>query len=73
MQLSNIKVEQITSSYAVVEDYGEILTRAEMVDLFEKHFSNIEYKNGCMYGWYNSKPYCIYFKNISSTFTRSSY
>ena len=45
MQLSNIKVEQITSSYAVVEDYGEILTRAEMVDLFEKHFSNIEYKN----------------------------
>lgn len=65
MQLSNIKVEQITSSYAVVEDYGEILTRAEMVDLFEKHFSNIEYKNGCMYGWYNSKPYCIYFKNIS--------
>lgn len=65
MQLSNIKVEQITSSYAVVEDYGEILTRAEMVDLFEKHFSNIECKNGCMYGWYNDKPYCIYFKNIS--------
>lgn len=65
MQLSHIKVEQITSSYAVVEDYGEILTRTEMVDLFEKHFSNIEYKNGCMYGQFCNKPYCIYFKNIS--------
>lgn len=65
MQLSHIKGEQITSSYEVVDDYGEILTRAEMVDLFEKHFSNIEYKNGCMYGQFHNKPYCIYFKNIS--------
>ena len=65
MQLSNIKVEQITSTYSVVEDFGEILTRQEMADLFERYFSGVEHRDGCIYGNYDGKQYCIYFKNIS--------
>ena len=65
MKLSNIKVDQIAENYEVVEDNGEILTRDEMVSLFNQYFKGLEYRDGCMYGWYNGKPYCIYFKNIS--------
>ena len=31
MYYSNIKVEQINEKFEVVEDYGEILTREEMI------------------------------------------
>lgn len=65
MRLSNIKVEQINDHYEVVEDYGEILTKQEMVDILLKNFSGTIYENGCIYGEESNKKYCIYFKNIS--------
>ena len=65
MRLSNIKVEQINNRYEVVEDYGEILSKKEMVDILLKNFDGSEYKNGCIYGEKSGKKYCIYFKNVS--------
>ncbi len=65
MRLSNIKVEQINEQYEVVEDYGEILTKDEMVQILKKHFRGSEYRDGCIYGDFFGKKYCVYFKNIS--------
>ena len=65
MTYSNIKVEQINEEYQVVEDYGEILSKSEMVELLLKNFKGAEYKNGCIYGEKSGKKYCIYFKNVS--------
>lgn len=62
---SNIKVEQITADYQVVEDYGEILSKAEMSRILLSNFPETSYKNGCIYGTRAKKKYCIYFKNIS--------
>lgn len=62
---SNIKVEQITADYQVVEDYGEILSKAEMSSILLSNFPETSYKNGCIYGTRAKKKYCIYFKNIS--------
>lgn len=65
MLYSNIKVEQITDKYEVVEDYGEILTKNEMKDILLENFTNTEYKNGCLYGEKSGHKYCVYFKNVS--------
>ncbi len=65
MNYSNIKVEQINENYEVVEDYGEILSKNEMVEILLKNFKTTEYKDGCLYGEKSGKKYCIYFKNIS--------
>ena len=65
MTYSNIKVEQIDERHQVIEDYGEILSRSEMVALLLKNFKNSKYQNNCIYGEINNKKYCIYFKNIS--------
>ena len=50
MIYSNIKVEQISDNYEVVEDYGEILSKNEVKDILLKHFKNTVYRNGCLYG-----------------------
>lgn len=65
MYYSNIKVEQINERFEVVEDYGEILTREEMIRIFESYFPSLEHRNGCLYGKYGADRFCIYFKNIS--------
>ena len=65
MYYSNIKVEQINERFEVVEDYGEILTREEMICIFERYFPALEHRNGCLYGNYGTDRFCIYFKNIS--------
>lgn len=65
MTYSNIKVEQISDNYQVVEDYGEILNKNEVKDILLKYFKNTTYKNGCLYGEKAGEKYCIYFKNIS--------
>ena len=65
MYYSNIKVEQINENFEVVEDYGEILTREEMIRIFEQYFPSLEQRNGCLYGKYGADRFCIYFKNIS--------
>ena len=65
MTYSNIKVEQINENYQVVEDYGEILSKSEMVEILLKSFKNAKYENGCIYGKKSGQRYCIYFKNIS--------
>ena len=65
MLYSNIKVEQITDKYEVVEDYGEILTKNEMKDILLENFTNAEYRNGCLYGEKSGHKYCVYFKNVS--------
>ncbi len=65
MYYSHIKVEQINEKFDVVEDYGEILNRKEMIRVFEKYFPLSEHRNGCLYGTYGVNRFCIYFKNIS--------
>lgn len=65
MYYSNIRVEQINERLEVVEDYGEILTREEMICIFERYFPAVEYRNGCLYGKYGVDRFCIYFKNVS--------
>lgn len=65
MRYSNIKVEQVNEKYEVVEDYGEILTRNEMINIFKKYFPPLKYQNGCLYGNYGAERFCVYFKNVS--------
>lgn len=65
MRQGNAEVEQVTTEFEVVNDYGEILTKREMADVLCKYFPDSEYRNGCIYGNYNSDEYCIYFKNVS--------
>lgn len=65
MKYSNIKSEQINEDFEVIEDYGEILSKSEMVDILLESFPNSTYQNGCIYGKAADKEYCIYFKNIS--------
>ncbi len=65
MRYSNIKVEQINEKCEVINDYGEILSRTEMVRIFKQYFPSLEDKNGCLYGRQGSENFCIYFKNIS--------
>lgn len=65
MIFSNLKAEQINERYEVVEDYGEILSKEEMAGIILEHFPAAEYRDGCIYGEYNGRRYCIYFKNIS--------
>lgn len=65
MTYSNIKVEQINENYQVIEDYGEILSKSEMVEILLKSFKNAKYENGCIYGEKSGQRYCIYFKNVS--------
>jgi len=65
MRLSNVKVEQITSNQTIVSDYGEILTKLELKQIFLENFKNIKIVNNIIYGETNSKKYCIYYKNIS--------
>ena len=65
MRLSNIKVEQIYNEN-VIEDYGEILCNKELRSILNKFFGNLTVKeNGCLYGKYRDKDYCIFYKNIS--------
>lgn len=65
MRLSNVKVEQITKSFEVVEDYGEILSPAELRDIISHSFSNVKFEGNIAYGSINGNRYCLYFKNIS--------
>lgn len=65
MKLSNIMVEQITTDNTIVEDYGEILYKNELVKIFIDNFTNIRIINNIIYGEINSKKYCIFYKNIS--------
>lgn len=65
MTLSNVAVEQINDNYEIVEDFGVILSKNEMVKILLKHFPDTKYKNGYIYGEKSGKKYCIYFKNIS--------
>ena len=65
MKLSNVKVEQIYHD-SVVNDYGEILTNHELQLILRELFNDLTLdKNGCLYGDYRNKKYCIYYKNIS--------
>ena len=65
MKLSNVKVDQIYNN-EVIQDYGEILTNSELQFILKGIFSDLVLdKNGCLYGRYRDKDYCIYYKNIS--------
>ena len=65
MNYGNVKVEQVNSKFEVVNDYGEILTKKELVKLLCNSFKSSNYIGECIYGDYNNNKYCIYFKNIS--------
>ncbi len=65
MEYSDFQVEQITSAGEVVLDHGEILSREEMVSLFQTCFDDLEYRNNRLYGTFEGEPFCIYFKNVS--------
>lgn len=65
MKLSNVKVEQVTATEEIVDDYGEILSRIEINDLFITCFKNVYIKKNLIYGDFEGKEYCIFSKNIS--------
>ena len=65
MRLSNIKVEQVTDKFTIVDDYGEILSNSELNQIFVDNFKNVEIINNAIYGEINSNKYCIFCKNIS--------
>lgn len=65
MRPSNVKVEQINSSYNVIEDYGEILSPLELRSIISRYFPNIRFDGSVAYGSINNHNYCLYFKNVS--------
>ena len=65
MQLSSVKVEQIDSSNNVVIDYGETLSKQEIINIAQDIFSNVVLRDNNIYGRYNKTDFCLYFKNIS--------
>lgn len=65
MHCSNVKSEQITRNGVVLDDLGEILNETELKEIILKYFPNSREEIGCVYGIFESKKYCIYFKNIS--------
>ena len=65
MLLRNTKVEQITASGEIINDYGEILTKSEISNILTSHFPNLERKSNLFYGIYENVKYCIVCKNIS--------
>lgn len=65
MTYSNLKAEQINENLEIVMDYGEILSKDELVEILLNNFPNTENKDGVLYGEKEGKKYCIYFKNIS--------
>lgn len=65
MRFGNIKVEQIDKCLNVVEDYGEILSAAELKSVISKYFPNIHFDGSFAYGKINGNDYGLYFKNIS--------
>lgn len=65
MKKSNVKVEQIYNGN-VVEDYGEILSKSELQYFLKNVFPSLSVKdNNYLYGNYNGKDYCIFYKNVS--------
>lgn len=65
MVLSNINVEQINSDNSVVYDKGEILSRSEIKKILLDSFDGTYYKDNYIYGEYNDRRFCLFFKNIS--------
>ena len=65
MQLSSVKVEQIDSSKGVIVDYGETLSNNEIIEIASDVFTNVELREGHLYGRYNNEDFCLYFKNVS--------
>ena len=65
MKLSNVKVDQVYHN-EVVQDYGEILTNSELQFMLKGIFDGLILdENGCLYGKYRNRDYCIYYKNVS--------
>ena len=50
MTYSNLKAEQINENLEIVMDYGEILSKDELVEILLKNFSHTENKDGVLYG-----------------------
>ena len=65
MELSSIKVEQISSKSEVVIDFGESLSVSEIREIALNSFPNTTFSNGSILGRYDKTDFCLYFKNIS--------
>lgn len=65
MTYSNLKAEQINENLEIIMDYGEILSKDELVEILLSNFPHTENKDGVLYGEKEGKKFCIYFKNIS--------
>jgi len=65
MRLSNVKVEQITSSWIVINDFWEILSTSELNKIITKFFPKISIKNDKLFWEYGEKAFSVFVKNIS--------
>ena len=64
MRKSNVIVEQVNKDGNIVNDYGEILSPAELRQVLSTYF-NCSFTNDAAYGVYQGIKYCICYKNIS--------
>lgn len=65
MELSSVKVEQISSKSEVVIDFGENLSTSEIREIALESFPNTMFSDGKILGRYEKTDFCLYFKNIS--------
>lgn len=65
MQISDKKVEQLSSQCEVVLDYAEVLSKKEIKEIVTKYFPNTFVRDGFIYGRYDKTDFSIFIKNIS--------
>ncbi|MBS3987367.1 MAG: hypothetical protein KGZ38_05345 [Erysipelothrix sp.] len=65
MRLGNLKVEQVNELGLILDDFGEILTNNEMIEILSKHFTVVKIKQGVVKCTYNESTFIVFLKNVS--------